>query len=116
MASPDRAGLEAHDRRVRATAQVIRGVFARSVGHFRAQAGERRLTQRRLGVRMGVSRETLTAIETGRTPLTEASLARLLVALDLKLVDFLVVAAWQAMERDERLVSLLGRGAAVRDG
>lgn len=116
MASPDRSGLEAHDCRVRATAQVIRGAFARSVVQLRGQAGERRLTQGRLGLRMGVSRETLTAIETGRTPLTEASLARLLVALDLELVDFLVAAAWQAMERDERLVSLLGRGAALRGG
>lgn len=116
MASADRSALEAHGRRVRATAEVVRGVFARSVVQLRAPARERRLTQSCLGLRMGVSRETLTAIETGRTPLTEASLARLLVALDLKLVDFLVAAAWQAMERDERLVSLLGRGAAVRGG
>lgn len=95
--------------RVIATHRALRQLFARTALSLRKESQhERKLTQRALAARMGTSRELVVAIESGRCALTDESLAKLLVALDLTLIDFLATAAWHAFgSSEERIVTLL---------
>lgn len=82
--------------------EVVREVQRRLLRRLRAEVPRRPLTQRRLAQRLGLSREQVIALESGRSALTESALARYLVALDVPISSFYRMAARIAEEVEPR--------------
>lgn len=93
----------------------LREVHRRVLRRLRAEGPGRRLTQRQLAERVGVSREQVVALESGRSALTEKALARYLAARGMTVSAFYRMAARVAeeIERDESAASATGPPAAA---
>lgn len=76
----------------------LREVHRRVLRRLRAEAPGRRLTQRQLAERVGLSREQIVALESGRSALTEGALARYLAAHGMSVGAFYRLAARVAEE------------------
>ncbi|HEX2164752.1 MAG TPA: helix-turn-helix transcriptional regulator [Thermoanaerobaculia bacterium] len=84
-----------------ATSSLLREVHRRVLRRLREEA-PRRLTQRELAERVGLSREQVVALESGRSALTESALARYLAAHGLAVSTFFQMAARVAEEVEAR--------------
>lgn len=85
-----------------ATSAVLREVHRRVLRRLRQEAPRHRTTQRELAARVGLSREQVVALESGRSALTETALARYLAAHDLPVSAFFEMAARVAEEVEGR--------------
>lgn len=86
--------------RLDSTRSSLREVHRRVLRRLRAEAPGRRLTQRQLAERVGLSREQIVALESGRSALTESALARYLAAHGMSVGAFYRLAARVAEEVD----------------
>lgn len=84
------------------TSSILREVHRRVLRRLREEAPGRRLTQRQLAERVGLSREQVVALESGRSALTEGALARYLDAHGLSPSAFYRMAARVAEEVERR--------------
>lgn len=83
---------------VEETSRVLREVHRRVLRRLREEVPRRRLTQRELARRVGLSREQVVALEGGRSALSENALARYLAAHELGVSAFYEMAARVAAE------------------
>lgn len=103
---------------VEATSRVLREVHRRVLRRLREEAPQRRLTQREMARRVGLSREQVVALEGGRSALSENALARYLAAHGLGVGAFYEMAARVAaeverLEGEDAAAAELPPGAAI---